>query len=127
MLGIGLVTKSVADMWLPQLTLTSLPAHVRVAWPAHLAGEGVAIVALRLRAAANQLQRSLSLAASAAGSYIFPFQLRQAERGTKLRADKAAVCKLRLAPLPPCDAVPDNWNAAARASDGRNACSAAAI
>jgi membrane associated rhomboid family serine protease len=49
-LGAAWFAKSLADAWLPQLTFTSLPAHVRVAWPAHLAGAGAALVALLVRA-----------------------------------------------------------------------------
>jgi membrane associated rhomboid family serine protease len=87
-LGAAWFAKTLADMWLPQLTFTSLPPDVRVAWPAHLAGEGAAAVALLIRAAAR---------------------------------------RIRSVPTPPCARVPHSCAAAARASDGRNACSAGAI
>ena len=49
-LGLAMGAKTLADVWLPALTLTALPPGVRVAWPAHVAGAAVAALALILRA-----------------------------------------------------------------------------
>jgi len=49
-LAVAMSLKTLADAFVPALTLTQLPSDVRVAWQAHVAGAFAALLALLLRA-----------------------------------------------------------------------------